>query len=562
MLIRLLDVSGIFFPLWRYHEAKGSLPGLAAEETVKALRVRASATGADYVVACCDSGRSFRHAIGEEWRQADPNYRGYKANRSEKDAALLAALDRVISELEADGIPILRVPGFEADDIIATVTEWAAKEHTVEVVSDDKDLAVLVRDGVVTMVKRDGTVIMSADVRAKFGVEPEHVSEMLAIVGDTSDHVPGVKGIGLKQAPEVIYENGAYRGFLKAVEQARNEDMLISNGGAGDEYVQKFTPAMRRRLVEGERVFRMSLSMTTLRTDVPIDFDTVTAPRVPRPKPHSDTWKEQRERAASISAAIAKEEQVAMNETNVIDTPPSTPSVVKPPTVVDAPQPAQTSQASGASTALALPKQPQIVRGTRHFEVELEPRTYDEATLVAEHAADSKLFKDIGTPQQAIVLILLGRKFGLSAIDSLRMIHMIEGKPCMSAQLIVGIVQKSGFAEYFELDEATNTSATWITKRRSARKEKSWTFTVEDAKAARLGGLWDKEKKVLRDTFDPNSNWAKYSKVMCMWRAAVFLARAVYTDLVGGLYMPDEVGGPEGEIDGNPPVLGNMGQAA
>jgi hypothetical protein len=79
---------------------------------------------------------------------------------------------------------------------------------------------------------------------------------------------------------------------------------------------------------------------------------------------------------------------------------------------------------------------------------------------------------------------------------------------------------------------------------------------------ARLGGIYDKDKKTLRDDFDPNSNWAKHPAVMCSWRAAVFLARFVYTDLVGGLYMPDEIGTEEGEIDGNPMLVGVVENAA
>jgi hypothetical protein len=246
----------------------------------------------------------------------------------------------------------------------------------------------------------------------------------------------------------------------------------------------------------------------------------------------------------------------------VIEAPVSAPAHAAPQII--AAQPASAPMAPVANTtALALTK-PTATRIVRTFEMELEPRSYEEATIVAEHAAASRLFKDILDPPQAMMLIMLGRKFGLSAVDSLRMIHMIEGKPSMSAQLIVGIVQKSGMAEYFELDESSNTSAKWITKRKGNRKEKSWTFTVNDAKTARLGGIWDKEKKVLKEAFDPNSNWAKFPAVMCSWRAAVFLARVVYADLVGGLYMPDEIGGPEGviEIDGNPPTFGDMGSVA
>ena len=637
-ILRLLDVSGIFWPIWRIKEAKGEPIGRAAEETVRTLRERCAYSDADYVVACCDAGRSFRWQIAEEYRPMLPNFPGYKGHRPAKDPAMMAALDRVIEELEADGVPVFKVAGFEADDVIATLARWAVENGLdVEAVTEDKDLRQLVRDPdpnnehrpAVRVVLRNGDIVNEAAVLARFGVPPSHLAAWLAMAGDSSDGVVGIAGIGEETAAALLWgftkdgewHPSPFRSYgdmvtAAAADQAQveaNDRELASArenkavrqqaklGLAADQIAEKlgitidaviahlanpvdrlpqfpkprFKDSTRKALLAGDRMFDISLRLTQLRDDVPLDFSTVTAPRVPKTKPHAPEWGEQRSRAANINAAVEaadneEQEETMLDESHEplprIPTIIDAPVVAPPPVVVAASAPAVTPSvappaAPVQTTALALSK-PATAGPKRTFELELEPRSYDAAMLVAEHAADSRLFKDITTPPQAMMLIMLGRKFGLSALDALRMIHMIEGKPSMSAQLIVGIIQKSGFAEYFEIESLDETQATWVTMRKGARREQRWTFSINDAKKALLGGIWDKDKKAPRDTFDPNSNWAKHGKVMCMWRAAVFLARAVYADLVGGLYTPDELGGDEGEIDGNPPMYGTLGQAA
>lgn len=630
-LIRALDISGLFWPIWRAKEGAGRPVGEAAAETVQALREHAARGGADYVVACCDApGRTFRHEIAQEYKALVPGYAGYKGHRPEKDAAMMACLDRVIAELDMDGIPVLRAVGFEADDVIATLTKWAVDNgHDVEIVSEDKDLLSLVRepdpdnDAVpsVTVVRRDKTRQGYDACVERLGVPPSLVPHLLSLAGDTSDGVLGVPGIGRKTATSLLWGEDVggewrptpFRSFQAIVdaaveEQSRVEqnerDVIARRVHTGikkgfsavviaeklkipigdvdryaaapeppkpEEYKPRFAKDVRQSLIANAAGYDIGLRLTRLREDVPLDFAAVMAPRVPKPRTTSE-WKEQRQKAAEINTAIenAPEEIIMSEESNVpsndftsaqVVIQPAAPSPASaPPVVVTAPPssnaaPAAAPSPAAQTTALALPKQT-AVRAARPFEMELEPRTYEEAMLVAEHAADSALFKDIRTPAQAIMLFQLGRKFGLSAVDSLRMIHMIEGKPCMSAQLIVGIVQKSGMAEYFEIEALENTHATWVTKRRGARREVRWTFSVDDAKSAKLGGFGSKD--ALANGFKPDSNWAKHPKVMCMWRAAVFLARAVYTDLVGGLYTPDEISDVEMEIDGNPPTFGAL----
>lgn len=552
--IRLLDVSGIFRPLWHYHEGRGDPPGRAAEETVSALRRLAARDGADHTVACCDSGRSFRHAIGEEWKAVDSKYRGYKGHRPEKDPAMVATLRRVTEELEADGYPALAALGFEADDVIATVTAWAVGHgHDVEIVTDDKDLCALVLDPCetvvprvprVVMVRRDGTVLGPAEVRAKFGVGPELVSEYLAVVGDSSDHVPGVRGIGKETAPDILLAHG---GYLKALEEARREDMALANDAVQETYQPLFTAAVRRRLIEGERAFRFSLRLTTLRADVPIDFAMVTAPRVPKPKTEHVTidpalaavfeqGNETMQTATEGDFSEPSNQNPAPLSTAAPDAAPANAQTAAPTVLeVTAPRPAL---APAKSTALALPGQPTI---EKPFELQLEPSTFPQAVKLAEHIAKSRKLKDMATADDVLLKMAMARSLGLNLYQAMCLFDIVEGKGAMAAQLVVARVRQQPACEYFRKKSGDRNQATWISKRKGDPHEASWTFTLEDAKLAKLGGIWDKDKKAYRDDFDPTSNWTKYRAQMLSWRAALFLAREEWTEVTAGIYDPDEI---------------------
>lgn len=339
-LIRLLDISGLFWPIWRFSEAKGRPIGDAAAETVQALREHAARAGADYIVACCDSpGRTFRHDIAEEYKALVPEFRGYKAHRPEKDPAMMAALDRVIDEIEQDGVPVFRVAGFEADDVIATLTAWAVDNgHDVEVFSEDKDLLSLVRDPdpendaapSVVIVRRDGTRQTSAECIARMGVPPELVPHLLALAGDTSDGVRGVPGVGAKTAAALLWgeavdgewrptpfkrfddivaaavdeqaaweASACYRAHQGAKKGATHEVIAKRLGVSvedvaaflarpeppkPDEYKARFAKDVRQSLIRHAASFEIGLRLTRLRADVPLDFAAVTAPRVPKPK--------------------------------------------------------------------------------------------------------------------------------------------------------------------------------------------------------------------------------------------------------------------------------------
>ncbi len=144
-------------------------------------------------------------------------YAQYKAQRPPMPAELKAQLPLIDELVRAYNFPLLRVPGLEADDVIATLAESALEAgHEVVIVSADKDFAQLVRstDTRVRMHDPIRDVVYDAElIRKKWGVAPELMVDLLALVGDVSDNVPGVAGIGQKGAAQLLEEHGSLDGI-------------------------------------------------------------------------------------------------------------------------------------------------------------------------------------------------------------------------------------------------------------------------------------------------------------------------------------------------------------
>lgn len=159
------------------------------------------------------------------------------------------------------------------------------------------------------------------------------------------------------------------------------------------------------------------------------------------------------------------------------------------------------------------------------------PRTMAEAWKLAQtFHASGLLPRGIASPEAAFTIIATGAELGLSPMASLRSIHVIEGKPVLSAALIAGIVQRRpDLCEGFALVESSDTIATYETTRRGQAPVRM-SFTIEQAQRAGLAG---------------KDIWRKYPHAMLRARASAELARAVYPDVVGGLYDPDEIPGAE-----------------
>ena len=160
-------------------------------------------------------------------------YADYKANRSETPPELIPQFPLIREATEAFNIPAIELEGFEADDLIATYAKLAlAKGIHVTIVSSDKDLMQLVRDGVRMFDPMKYKYMGADEVMEKFGVTADKVVDVQALAGDSTDNVPGVPGIGVKTAAQLINEYGDLETLLKRapeIKQQKRRESLIEN---------------------------------------------------------------------------------------------------------------------------------------------------------------------------------------------------------------------------------------------------------------------------------------------------------------------------------------------
>jgi DNA polymerase-1 len=165
----------------------------------------------EYAAFVCDaSGPTFRDTL----------YPEYKANRPPMPDDLRAQVEPMMKIVEALGFPILCVPGVEADDVIGTLALQAhAAGIPVRISTGDKDFAQLVRPGITLVNTMTSTELDDAGVFAKFGVRPDQIVDLLALMGDTVDNVPGVDKCGPKTAAKWLAEHGTLDAVMAAAEQ-------------------------------------------------------------------------------------------------------------------------------------------------------------------------------------------------------------------------------------------------------------------------------------------------------------------------------------------------------
>src|SRR3984885_15395145 len=183
------------------------------------------------------------------------DYLGYKANRTEIPADLTHQLAFIRRALEAFRIPILSYEGFEADDVIGTLScKLSALGHKVFVVSSDKDMMQLVNDGVVILnPTKDNLILDRAGVEATLGVPPERVIDVMALRGDSVDNIPGAPGIGDKGSAELIQQFGTVEAALDRAEEVKRK-------------------TYRESLQNNRDNILLSKELVTIHTAVPIDY--------------------------------------------------------------------------------------------------------------------------------------------------------------------------------------------------------------------------------------------------------------------------------------------------
>lgn len=225
----------------------GAVLGVA-KMLLKFIRERVKSD--DRVAFVMDSkARTFRHEF----------FADYKANRAAPPSDMISQIPYVERLIEGLNIPLFKGIGYEADDVIATiVTKYASEFEMTYVITGDKDLLQLVSDNV--RVLRFSTVGISDlveydenTVESKYGLKPFQIGDYLALVGDTSDNIPGVKGIGEKSATELLKKYGTIQNLY--------------------DHINEIPQRHSKLLIEGREIMKLSKKLVTLLYDVPISLE-------------------------------------------------------------------------------------------------------------------------------------------------------------------------------------------------------------------------------------------------------------------------------------------------
>ncbi len=194
------------------------------------------------------SGPTFRHEA----------YTDYKAQREETPEVIRQSVPIIKQIIQAYRIPLLEVTGFEADDVIGTIARQAAqKGFEVYMMTPDKDYGQLVADHIYMYRPKFGgdyEVLGVAEVLEKYGLtSTEQVIDMLGLMGDTADNIPGCPGVGEKTAQKLLAQFGSIDNLLENTDQLKG--------------------AQKKKIEENKEQIRFSKFLATIRTDVPIEFD-------------------------------------------------------------------------------------------------------------------------------------------------------------------------------------------------------------------------------------------------------------------------------------------------
>jgi len=251
----LIDSFGFIFRAYHARARTGAPPmrtasGISTEAVYifhNMVRKLRASQKPDYLAAIFESeGPTFRDEAFEE----------YKANRTETPPDLLEQIPWIRKTLEAMRIPVLEYKGFEADDVIGTLSRKAAEQGLeVVIVSSDKDMLQLVDDHVKMLnPMKDDTMYDEAATEAYMGVKPSQVADLLALKGDSVDNIPGAPGIGDKGAKDLITRFGSVEGALDHAAEVERK-------------------TYRESLQNNRDIILLSKKLATIHCDVPVPLD-------------------------------------------------------------------------------------------------------------------------------------------------------------------------------------------------------------------------------------------------------------------------------------------------
>ena len=480
----VVDFSAVFWRNW--HASADEALSFAVQRTVDSIA--AHSREYQYTVVCFDSPNCWRRDL----------WSGYKATRPAKDEAALEQMRQAQAKLSAL-YPTLAAPRCEADDVIAHVVGQLSHALELTLLSADKDLLQLLRKNVSLWHIGQGKRIAADDVPGILGVRAADAHEWLALVGDKSDNVLGVDGVGPKRASELLTKYGSIPGIYAALKERPDE----------------FAPKQRAALLDAETrqdcpihvASRLVFLADEAESEVVRDMHDCGSP-VTDVLQHLKHWK-------------PKETNETMSNTIDADFDEA-----------PAPEPVPTPAPSAPAAPLRALAEPTTTRALAPVEWSraLEPTDSKGAYGLAKVVVGSRMFSSYGTPEQAMLVIMAGREFGLGAMASLRSFHVVEGKPTMSAQAMMARCLEHPSCKLFRVvrQKCSNELAVVEVQRHGWPDAEVYTWSLEDAKRAGLAG---------------RANWSKYPREMLINRCIAEAARFVFPEVMAGVYAPEEFGG-------------------
>jgi DNA polymerase-1 len=265
-LLVLIDGSSYVFRAFhaiQYLSTSQGVPTNAIYGVTRMLLKLLDELQPSYVAVVLDKGgKTFRHEL----------YPEYKANRPAAPADLVVQLPVVREVIAALNLPLIEQTGIEADDLIGSLAKRAVQDgFDVLISSGDKDLMQLVGDRIHMIDSLREVTYDSAAVKQKLGVPPERVADLLALMGDASDNIPGVTGIGEKTASKLLAEHGNIEGVLAAAANMKKSKL-------------------RENLIADAPSARLSLQLATLKLDLPLPVSTAELKRRPFDKESLDQF--------------------------------------------------------------------------------------------------------------------------------------------------------------------------------------------------------------------------------------------------------------------------------
>jgi DNA polymerase-1 len=203
----------------------------------------------DYIAVTFDVGRTFRH----------DEYPEYKAHREEMPEELATQLERINQVVEAFNIPVFTAEGYEADDVLGTLARQAGRQGVETlIVTGDTDTFQLIDETTHVLTSRrqysDTVIYDEAGIQERYGLKPQQLIDYKGLVGDSSDNIPGVRGVGAKTATQLLQEYGSIEAIYEHLDEVKS-------------------PRFRKALEEGQDDAFLSKHLATIVTNIPLELD-------------------------------------------------------------------------------------------------------------------------------------------------------------------------------------------------------------------------------------------------------------------------------------------------